>query len=48
MNKYLIYISLIMVGMYSCQNEVDQFDPTIFNAPGDYNDALTLIQDLES
>jgi len=34
--------------MYSCQNEVDQFDPTIFNAPGDYNDALTLIQDLES
>ena len=38
---------VFIISLWSCQSEVDKFDPIEFIAPGDFNDALDLVQDLK-
>ena len=40
-----ILFSILCLTLFSCQNEVDKFEVNEFIAPGEYDDALTIIQD---
>lgn len=43
---FIISICSLFLFHFSCQNEVDKFETDIFVAPGDFNDALEIIQNL--
>ena len=42
-----VFFFLVLLLLPSCQNEVDKFVPDEFIGPGDYQDALILIQNME-
>ena len=44
-NHYII--CFLFCTVFACQSEIDKFDVESFSAPGEFQDALLLVQDLK-